>query len=138
MKTILFLIMFSLSLNTMAEPIKKWVDEAGKVHYGNTKSEKYIDSAETLKIRDTYDQGAYEEGLKRHKETETLGQQYEKERLADEKEKRKAEKKEKANKGRKSAQRATRDSATRPNSRPVSPMPKKPKPPPPGVPPSLP
>jgi len=137
MKTILFLIMFSLSSYATAEPIKKWVDEAGKVHYGNTKSEKYIDSAETLKIRDTYNQKSYEEGIKRHKETEILGQQYEKERLADEEEKKKIEKKEEANKERKSAQRAARDSAARPNSRPVSPMLKKPKPLP-AVPPSLP
>lgn len=128
MKTILFLILFSLSSNATAEPIKKWVDEAGKVHYGNTKSEKYIDSAETLKIRDTYDQKAYEEGLKRHKETEILGQQYEKERLADEKEKKEIEEKEKAIKERKSAQRAPHGSAVLAYPRRPSPRQKKPEP----------
>jgi hypothetical protein len=47
MKTILFVILFSLSSVAAADSIKKWVDKSGKVHYGNIDSADYDDSAET-------------------------------------------------------------------------------------------
>ena len=89
MKTILFL-MFSLSSITTAEPIKKWVDANGKVHYGDKKAAAYVKGTETLEIRDTYDQQSHDEGVQRHKENKIIGDKLEKERIAEE-EKRQAE-----------------------------------------------
>ena len=91
MKTILFVILFSLSSVTAADAVKKWVDESGKIHYGNTNDAAYVDSAETLKINDTFDRESYDAGLVRHKENEQVGDQYERERVAEEKERQKIE-----------------------------------------------
>jgi hypothetical protein len=46
---------------------------------------------ETLKLENTYDQEAYEEGLKRHEETEKFAEEYERERLKEEEERAKIE-----------------------------------------------
>ena len=87
MKIILFFLFLSLSSLATADTVKKWTDEQGNVHYGDIKASKGIKKTETLEIKETYDPQAYEEGIQRHKDTEKFGDQYEKERLAEEKKK---------------------------------------------------
>jgi hypothetical protein len=87
MKIILFLLILSASTLASVDTVKKWTDEKGKVHYGDIEAAEDVKKVETLKIEDTYDQQSYEEGIQRHKETEKFGDQYEKERLAEEKRK---------------------------------------------------
>ncbi|MCK5360358.1 MAG: DUF4124 domain-containing protein [Gammaproteobacteria bacterium] len=86
---ILFLALF-ISITTNADTVKKWTDDQGNVHYGDQKAAKYVKGTKTLEIKDTYDQEAYDEGIERHKETEEIGDQLEKERIVEE-EKRKEE-----------------------------------------------
>ena len=62
------------------------------MHYGNTDSADYVESSETLNINDTFDQESYDAGLIRHKENQQVGDQYEKQRTAEEKERQKIEK----------------------------------------------
>ena len=87
MKIILFFLFLSLSSLATADTVKKWTDEQGNVHYGDIKASKDIKKTETLEIKDTYDPQAYEEGIQRHKDTKEFGDQYEKERLSEEKQK---------------------------------------------------
>ena len=87
MKIILFLLILSASTVASGDTVKKWTDEKGKVHYGDKKAAENIKGSETLIIEDTYDQQSYDEGIQRHKETEKFADQYEKERLAEEKRK---------------------------------------------------
>lgn len=92
MKIILFLLILTVSSVATGDIVKKWIDEKGKVHYGDEKASKNVKGSETLIIEDTYDQQSYEEGLQRHNETEKLADEFEKERLAEE-EKRETEEK---------------------------------------------
>lgn len=90
MKLLIFLLTLSLSIAATADTVKKWTDANGNVHYGDKKAAEYVKGTETLKIRDTYDQQSYEEGVERHKENKIIGDKLEKERIAEEK-KREAE-----------------------------------------------
>ena len=87
MKILLFFLFLSLSSLATADTVKKWTDERGNVHYGDKEAAEDIKGTETLKIKDTYDQQSYNEGMQRHKDTEKFADQYEKERLAEEKQK---------------------------------------------------
>ena len=84
MKTLFCLLILTLSSVASGDTVKKWVDEKGVVHYSDGEAAENV-KAETLKIENTYDQEAYEEGLKRHEETEQFADEYEKERLTEEK-----------------------------------------------------
>lgn len=85
MKTLFFLLVLTLPSLANGDTIKKWVDEKGVVHYSDGEAAENVE-AETLKIENTYDQEAYDEGVKRHQETEKFADEYEKERLTEEKE----------------------------------------------------
>ncbi len=91
MKLLIFLFTLSLSMAATADTVKKWTDRDGNVHYGDKKAAEYIKETETLKIKDTYDQQSYDEGVKRHNETKKYADKLEKERLAEEEKKREAE-----------------------------------------------
>ncbi|GMT41263.1 MAG: hypothetical protein IEMM0001_1998 [bacterium] len=84
MKLLFFLLTLSLSMAAMADTVKKWIDTNGNVHYGDKKAAEYVKGTETLKIRDTYDQQSYDEGVERHKENKIIGDKLEKERIAEE------------------------------------------------------
>lgn len=84
MKTLFCLLILTLSSVASGDTVKKWVDEKGVVHYSDGEAAENV-KAETLKIENTYDQEAYEEGIKRHEETEQFADEYEKERLTEEK-----------------------------------------------------
>ena len=86
MKSILFLLILTLSSAANGDTVRKWVDEKGVVHYSDREDAGNIEGAETLKLENTYNQEAYEEGLKRHEETEKLADEYERERLKAEEE----------------------------------------------------
>lgn len=86
MKSILFLFILTLSTIANGDTVRKWVDEKGVVHYSDGEAAENIEGVETLKLENTYDQEAYEEGVKRHEETEKFADEYEKERLTEEKE----------------------------------------------------
>jgi len=85
MKILFLFLFFTVPLAATAETVKKWVDEKGIVHYGDRKAAAAVKDAETLKIEDTFDANAYEEGLERHRETEALVKEYEDERAEQEK-----------------------------------------------------
>ena len=86
MKSILFLLILILSTIANGDTVRKWVDEKGVVHYSDGEAAQNIEGVETLKLENTYDQEAYEEGLKRHEETEKFADEYERERLKEEEE----------------------------------------------------
>ena len=85
MKILCFFLFFTLPFAATAETVKKWVDEKGIVHYGDKKAAATVKDAKTLKIEDTFDENAYEEGMQRHRETEALVKEYEEERAQQEK-----------------------------------------------------
>lgn len=85
MKILFLFLCFTLPFAATAETVKKWVDEKGIVHYGDKKAAATVKDAKTLKIEDTFDAKAYEEGLQRHRETEALVKEYEDERAQQEK-----------------------------------------------------
>ncbi len=91
MKLLIFLFALSLSMAATADTIKKWIDSEGNIHYGDKKSAEYIKGTETLKIKDTFDQQSYDEGVQRHKETKIYADELEKERIAEEAKEREAE-----------------------------------------------
>jgi hypothetical protein len=91
MKSILFLLILTLSFIAYGDTVRKWVDEKGVVHYSDGEAAENIKGAETLKLENTFDQEAYEEGIKRHEETEKFAEEYEKERLKEEEEREKIE-----------------------------------------------
>lgn len=72
MKLLIFLLTLSLSIAATADTVKKWTDANGNVHYGDKKAAEYVKGTETLKIRDTYNQQSYEEGVERHKENKPV------------------------------------------------------------------
>jgi hypothetical protein len=94
MKTILFLLILTVSSVATGGTVEKWTDEQGRVHYGDKKAAKNIKGTETLKIEDTFDQQSYEEGMERHRETAEFADKQEKERLAEEAKHKEEEKKE--------------------------------------------
>jgi hypothetical protein len=96
MRYIILTLLLSAISATHADVIKKWVDEKGVVHYGDRRASDEAKDAETVRIKDTFDEEAYQEGLRRHEETEALVNEYEEERLAEEKQKREQEEAEKA------------------------------------------
>lgn len=94
MKLQLFLLTIFISMSAAADTVNKWTDEHGKVHYGDQKASEYVKGTENVKIKDTYDQQSYDEGMERHKENQEIGDQLEKDRIKEEA-KRDAEEKEK-------------------------------------------
>jgi len=84
MKTILFLLILTVSSVATGDTVKKWTDESGIVHYGDEKAAEYVKGTKTLKIQDTYDQQSYDDGMERHKETAEFADKAEKERLSEE------------------------------------------------------
>ena len=94
MKTILFFLILTVSSVATGDTVKKWTDEKGNVHYGDKKAAKYVEGTETLRIKDSFDQQSYDEGMQRHKETEEFADSQEKERLKEEKKQREMEEKE--------------------------------------------
>ncbi|MEA1890051.1 MAG: DUF4124 domain-containing protein [Pseudomonadota bacterium] len=95
MKTILLLLILTASSVATGDVVKKWVDEKGKVHYGDKKAAEHVKESETLKIENTFDQQSFEEGEERHEETEEFADELEKERLAEEAERKEKEENEK-------------------------------------------
>ena len=89
MKSILFLLILTLSTVANSDTVRKWVDEKGVVHYSDGEAAENIKGAQTIKLESTYDQEAYEEGIKRHEENEKFAEEYEKERLKEEEEREK-------------------------------------------------
>lgn len=83
MKLALVFIFSMVSIIASAEEVKKWVDDKGKVHYGNVPSDTEGMPARELEIKDTFDQKEYEKAKERHVETEQFGKELEKERNAD-------------------------------------------------------
>lgn len=103
MKFLTILAIFFLSSAALAGEVKKWTDENGNVHYGDPGAAQDVKGSETLQITDTYDQDSYNEGLKRHNETQRFADSLENERLAEEKKKLKTEKKPSSSTARKPA-----------------------------------
>ena len=77
MKLILLLLIIAISSTAQAETVKKWIDEQGRIHYGNSNAA--ID-AETVEIMDTFDEKAYQEGVQRYEEMEKFLDEFEQER----------------------------------------------------------
>lgn len=50
------IILALFSLSASAEEVNKWVDEKGKVHYGNVAPEAEAEPVKKLEIQDTFDQ----------------------------------------------------------------------------------
>jgi len=96
MKLALVFIFSVIPLIASAEEVNKWVDDKGKVHYGNVPSDTEGMPASKVEIKDTFDQKEYEKAKKRHVETEQFGKELEKERKADEEKKAKEEAERKA------------------------------------------
>ena len=96
MKLALVFIFSIVSIIASAEEVKKWVDDKGKVHYGNVPSETEGMPAKKLQIQDTFDQKEYENAKERHVETEQFGKELEKERKVEEESKAKEEAERKA------------------------------------------
>ena len=96
MKLHIFLLSLLFSTSAAADTVQKWTDEKGVVHYGDQKAAELVKKTETLEIKDTYDQQAYEEGMERHKETEEIANELEQERIKEEEEQRKTEEAEKS------------------------------------------
>ena len=96
MKLALVFIFSMVSIIASAEEVKKWVDDKGKVHYGNVPSDTEGMPARELEIKDTFDQKEYEKAKERHVETEQFGKELEKERKADEERKAREEAERKA------------------------------------------
>ena len=72
MKLILLLLIVAISSTAQAETVKKWIDEQGRIHYGNSNA---ASDAETVEIMDTFDEKAYQEGVQRYEEMETFEQE---------------------------------------------------------------
>lgn len=87
MKIIIILLSLCVSMITMADTIKKWTDKDGVVHYGDPEAAEHIKGTTTLKLEDSFDEQAYQEGVERHKEVKDFGDKMEKEREAEEKQK---------------------------------------------------
>ena len=96
MKLLVGLTLLLFSFITSAEDVKKWVDESGKVHYGNVPPQTEAEPVKKLEIQDTFDQKEYEKAKERHKEVEKFGDNLEQERKAEEEKKAKAEAERKA------------------------------------------
>jgi|GEM_PF-1698792 len=79
---------------TVSAEAMKWVDEKGKVHYGDRVPEKYRKSAEPVELQEAPRQGLDEEELKALKrKTSNYEKQVAQQRKAEEREKRKRAKK---------------------------------------------
>jgi len=96
MKLALVFIFSMVSIIASAEEVKKWVDDKGKVHYGNVPSGTEGMPAKKLQIQDTFDQKEYEKAKERHVETERFSKELEKERKAEEESKARGEAERKA------------------------------------------
>jgi hypothetical protein len=79
-----------------AEEVNKWIDDKGKVHYGNVPPATEAVPVKKLEIQDTFDQKEYEKAKERHVETEQFGKELEKERKSEEERKAKEEAERKA------------------------------------------
>ena len=93
---ILFALVF-LSFVSTADEIQKWVDDSGRIHYGNVPPPNDAEGVQKLDIPDSYDEDAYEAGQERLRETELELEQYEREREEEEERKAKEEAERKAN-----------------------------------------
>ena len=91
------IILALFSFSASAEEVNKWVDEKGKVHYGNVAPEAEAEPVKKLEIQDTFDQQEYEKAKERQKGVEQFGDELEKERKAEEKKKAEEEAERKAN-----------------------------------------
>ena len=94
--------LFSLALflNVIVAPadeVSRWVDDSGRIHYGNVPPPSDAVNLEKLDIPDSYDDAAYAAGQQRLRETEQELEQYEQERKADEERRAKEEAERKAN-----------------------------------------
>lgn len=84
MKLALVFIFSMVPIIASAEEVNKWVDDKGKVHYGNVPPATEAMPVKKLEIKETFDQKEYEKAKERHIETEQFGEELEKERKADE------------------------------------------------------
>ena len=96
MKLALVFIFSMVPIIASAEEVNKWVDDKGKVHYGNVPPATEAMPVKKLEIKETFDQKEYEKAKQRHVETEQFGEELEKERKADEERKSKEETERKA------------------------------------------
>jgi hypothetical protein len=96
MKLRVGIILLLLSFISSAEEVKKWVDEKGKVHYGNVPPQTGAESVKKLEIQDTFDEKEYEKAKEREKDIKQFSDDLEKERKADEEKKAKEEAERKA------------------------------------------
>lgn len=92
-----FVFIFSvIPVIASAEEVNKWVDDKGKVHYGNVPPATEAMPVKKLEIQDTFDQKEYEKAKERHVETEQFAKELEKERKSEEEKKAKEEAERKA------------------------------------------
>ena len=88
MKLAFVFILSVIPIIASAEEVNKWVDDKGKVHYGNVPPATEAIPVKKLEIQDTFDQKEYEKAKERHVETEQFGKELEKERKAGKKKRR--------------------------------------------------
>jgi hypothetical protein len=70
MRLLLILLLTIVSSIAASDEISKWVDDKGKVHYGNVPPGIDAEPVEKLLIRDTFDQEVYDEAKKRSIESQ--------------------------------------------------------------------
>ena len=97
MKMILVLLISVVTFTASGDEVNKWIDEKGKVHYGNVPPETDSAPVKKLEIQNNFDQNEYEKAKKRHIETEQFAKELEKEREEEAKRKVEEEAERKAN-----------------------------------------
>lgn len=65
MRLLLILLLTIVSSIAASDEITKWVDDKGKVHYGNVPPGRDAGPVKKLLIRNTFDQQVYDEAKKR-------------------------------------------------------------------------
>ena len=95
MRFLLLFLFATVSSIAAGDEIQKWVDDTGKVHYGNVPPVVDAEPVKKLKIRNTFDQDVYEEAYKRSIELQQTQSDIDKWRKAEASQKSKEELKQK-------------------------------------------
>lgn len=66
MRKLMFLLFFLASNTITADTIQKWMDDSGRVHYGDSAPASDVTQGRSLEIQNTFDPVAYEQAVKRN------------------------------------------------------------------------
>lgn len=76
----LMFVLFVVTSVSYGDKVEKWIDEKGRIYYGNAPAGIEVKPLDKVEIQDTFDETEYKKAVDRNKETEQVLDEYEKER----------------------------------------------------------